>query len=272
MLQTIITPLCITLVVCGIMFFYFRNRLSLTETKVNLMFELIQEHENQRKIMSHSFHPMMHPEVLHSAQEHSEQLQNKENTTGQPLIDVSDDEMSDSDESDTDMSDGDDDERLTMGQTLADDEGIKSVTLTLEGAETGAKAAALNDLDAPQEVHTEPLDKTDIKEINIKGEEKQSDDIDDINLSGAESLDQDSDDEEDEEDEDDNTDDDMTPESNVKTVVHKLPEDKPFDKWRVKELKQECANRGLDNYKKMKKTALVDLLNKTTANNPAGVN
>ena len=58
--------------------------------------------------------------------------------------DVSDDEMSDSDESDTDMSDGDDDERLTMGQTLADDEGIKSVTLTLEGAETGAIAAALN--------------------------------------------------------------------------------------------------------------------------------
>ena len=38
-------------------------------------------------------YPMMHPEVLHSAQEHSEQLQNKENTTGQPLIDVSDDEM-----------------------------------------------------------------------------------------------------------------------------------------------------------------------------------
>ena len=271
MLQTIITPLCITLVVCGILFFYFRSRLSLTETKVNLMFELIQEHENQRKLMSHNFHPMIPPEVLQNTEKHAEQSDNKENALDKhpSLIDVSDDEMSESDESDSDMSENDDDERLTMGQTLADDEGIKSVTLTLEGAETGAKPTALNDLAVPQEVITETLDKTDIKEISINKEGMSPDDIDDINLSGADSScaeDEDSD------DDDDETEDDVHNENNNdKTVVHKLPENKPFDKWKVKDLKQECANRGLDNYKKMKKTALVDLLNNAVTNT-TGVN
>jgi len=63
MIQTIITPLLITLVISGILFFYFKNRLSVTERKVNLMFDLIQEHEKQAK--QHSYQPQHDPSQQH---------------------------------------------------------------------------------------------------------------------------------------------------------------------------------------------------------------
>jgi len=46
-LQTLLISALITCVTVGVTFFYFRNRIQRTEQKVDLMFSLIQEHENK---------------------------------------------------------------------------------------------------------------------------------------------------------------------------------------------------------------------------------
>ena len=49
-LQTLLISALITCVTVGVTFFYFRNRIQRTEQKVDLMFSLIQEHENNAKL------------------------------------------------------------------------------------------------------------------------------------------------------------------------------------------------------------------------------
>ena len=237
MLQTILTPLCISLFVCGLLFFYLKNRLSSTETKVDLMFQLIQEHENQRQLVAQNF-AQMPPGVPQ---------QNYEATTMQggepsPLIDVSDSEDSDSDDSDTDS----EDDRLTLEENIENDDAIKKVMLSIAGAEIGDKASPLV-VSEPEQLDSGSLDKTEIKEINIEESHTvETEDLDDINLSGGED-DEEDDDEEDDDDEDEDETDAST--DNTTTSVKKLPTDKPLDKWKVKELKSECKRRGLGDIK-----------------------
>ena len=49
-LQTLIISVLVTCITVGATFFYFRNRIQRTEQKVDLMFSLIQEHENNNKL------------------------------------------------------------------------------------------------------------------------------------------------------------------------------------------------------------------------------
>jgi len=254
MLQTILTPLCISLFVCGLLFFYLKNRLSSTETKVDLMFQLIQEHENQRQLTAQNFAQM--PPGVPQQNYEAPAMQGGEPS---PLIDVSDSEDSDSDDSDSDS----EDERLTFKADSEADDAIKKVMLSIAGAEIGDKASPLV-VSEPEQQDSGSLDKTEIKEINIaESHTVEAEDLDDINLSGAE--DDEDDDEEDDDDEDEDEDETDASVDNTTTSVKKLPTDKPLDKWKVKELKSECKRRGLGGYKSLKKNAIIDLLNTASA-------
>jgi hypothetical protein len=48
--QTLLLSVAVTCVMVGITFFYFRNRIGKTEQKVDLMFQLIQEHEKNMQL------------------------------------------------------------------------------------------------------------------------------------------------------------------------------------------------------------------------------
>jgi len=99
------------------------------------MFQLIQEHENQRQLVAQNF-AQMPPGVP--------QQQNYEATTMQggepsPLIDVSDSEDSDSDDSDSDSDE--DSDGLTIKAGSEADDAIKKVMLSIAGAEIGDRLA-----------------------------------------------------------------------------------------------------------------------------------
>lgn len=257
MLQTILTPLCITLVCCGIIFLYFKNRLSTTERKVDIMFELIQEHENQRKLMAQNY-------IVQSA---GQEMEYHETSSIEPgLIDISDNEENTDSESESDSDSDDDGDRITLEENLDHVEGIKNVTLTLEGAEIGRNNMESEDSPKITEVDTEPLDKSEIKEIKLEDTNKDTknkeemelldielDDIelDDIELSGDDNMD----------DQEENQH--VEPNDDV-VVVEKLNE-KPYDKWKVADLKSECASKGLTGYSSMKKKALIELLTESSA-------
>ena len=74
----------ITLLAMGLLFYYFKNRISITEQKVNLMFQLIQEHEKQSSMQ------VMHPEQMFK------QVSTNMDVDDNGLIHVSDDETSSS--------------------------------------------------------------------------------------------------------------------------------------------------------------------------------
>ena len=258
MLQTLLTPLLITLVVCGMLFFYFRNRLALTERKVNLMFDLIQEHEKRSQLADMQYRTTAHH--VHGSSPSA--VQSSENSNGEPgLIDISDSESGDSD-SDSD-SDSDDSDHGKITLTEQDDGGDlpKIVTLTLAGAENGPRSGSLQETADPQEVSKETLDKMEIKEVSIEPDAMTTaSNLNDINLSDGEHDDEGDDDDDEGDDDTEDSSDTVALESKNGTVVKKLESEKPLEKRSVKQLKAECATRGLTGYKKMKKSALINLL------------
>ena len=86
--QTLLLSVAITCVMVGITFFYFRNRIGKTEQKVDLMFQLIQEHEKNSRMAN-----QMQMQQLHQAKA-TAQFQNNETE----LINISDNENEESEE------------------------------------------------------------------------------------------------------------------------------------------------------------------------------
>lgn len=272
MIQTIITPLLITLLISGILFFYFKNRLSVTERKVNLMFDLIQEHEKQVKQYSYQTHgqPIQQLHTSDASHQYSEEsveqpsdlnqileeslpntLDHEQNysTQTRELIDVSDE--SDTEESDTDVSD---DGRLQLSENTTDVPlHVKNITLSLEGANTGPMK------ESPTNTEQTLANKHDIKEINL--DPVNDNELNDISLSDdMNNNNEDNDDDDDDEEDDDKQITDMEKLSNIM----KQMSDIPLSKLNVKDLKGECKKRNLTGYAKMKKNALIELLTKKT--------
>jgi len=131
-MRLLLISLGVTCLACVILFLYFRNRISRMEQKVDLMFQLIQEYEQNKMIQ--------HPQTSNSVPTHSspfpdEQMGGNGRRVEANLISVSDDESdySDSDE----VSDGEDDGLLNIKETVVG-ENIKSISLS------GAEIESLN--------------------------------------------------------------------------------------------------------------------------------
>ena len=116
-MRLFLISLGVTCLVCVILFLYFRNRISRMEQKVDLMFQLIQEYEQNKIIQQNHPRNDTRPAAAMAAVEAN-------------LINVSDDESdySDSDE----VSDVEDDGLLNIKETVVG-ENIKSISLSGAG-------------------------------------------------------------------------------------------------------------------------------------------
>ena len=223
-MRLFLISLGVTCLVCVILFLYFRNRISRMEQKVDLMFQLIQEYE-QNKII-HQNHPRndTRPAAAMAAAVEAN------------LINVSDDESdySDSDE----VSDVEDDGLLNIKETVVG-ENIKSISLS--GAEIESlKVEPGDDLD----------DISDFEETNMDDmitlEEVNNDEIE-VEEQEVEKQEEHTSDHQEEIEE---------------VIVKKIEvkDDKPLKERTVKELKQLAEEKGFINYKGLRKNKLVELL------------
>jgi len=233
-----------------------------TEQKVDLMFSLIQEHENNAKLRQ-QFQPAAVMQAGMSNNIPQEQFQNVQ-TSENELINISDDDQADDDddsEYDSDdsaeVSDNDDDDKLTIDEDSAEEnleDTVKTISLSLDGAETTASEVKIADIQNLEE-HTVDENKQDIinkvfdqlEQVNNTTSESLeiteiNDDLDEINLSDVDDEDQD------EEDQTDAT----TMEQDGNEVTN-------YSKLTAKKLKELAKEKGLE-AKGLKKKELIVLL------------
>ena len=221
-MRLFLISLGVTCLVCIILFLYFRNRIGKMEQKVDLMFQLIQEYEQNKIIQQHG--SQNDPLPFLDAQMGGSQHQAEAN-----LISVSDD----SDYSDSDEVSDEEDELLNIKETVVG-ENIKSISLS--GAEIESlKVETGDDLD----------DISDLEETNMDDmitlEEVNNDEIE-------------------VEEQEENISDHQEEIEEVIVKKIEISDDKPLEGKTVKELKQLAEEKGFTNYKGLRKNKLVELL------------
>ena len=215
---------------CTLLFLYFRNKISSVERKVDVMFDLIQNHQQEQMSAFNTIQQM--DSQQNAVQEETQQTGAWTEDNLQPernLIDVSDDEddADDSEEvSDTDEESDEEEEQppLDLGKTE---------DMTLEVSEV-------------KKINIQETDKVEINNsVQLEEVEDVTDSLDEI--------DDDDDDEEEEEEEEE--------EKQVKdVVVNKLDEEFDYTKLKVSELKAMAEAKNLEGYKSLKKGPLIELL------------
>ena len=211
---------------CTLLFLYFRNKISSMEKKVDVMFDLIQNHQQEQYNTQGTNHQEVEEHNIMSNDNFNNFDENIQNNVN--LIPVSEDD-DDSDE----VSDSEDED-------VSDNEELPKISL-----------------DSTENM---TLEVNDIKKITVQEADKvliddsiQMEEVEDITDS-LDEMDDDSDDEE-------NNNEDVT---EVKEVtVQKIDDDFDYSKLKVTELKALAKQKGLENYKSLKKGPLVDLLKST---------
>ena len=221
----LMVSLSISALGCTLLFLYFRNKISSMEKKVDVMFDLIQNHQQEQYNTQGTNHQEVEEHNIMSNDNFNNFDENIQNNVN--LISVSEDD-DDSDE----VSDSEDD--------VSDNEELPKISL-----------------DSTENM---TLEVNDIKKITVQEADKvliddsiQMEEVEDITDS-LDEMDDDSDDEE-------NNNEDVT---EVKEVtVQKIDDDFDYSKLKVTELKALAKQKGLENYKSLKKGPLVDLLKST---------
>ena len=211
---------------CTLLFLYFRNKISAVERKVDVMFDLIQNHQQQQSTMNYRYENEVNEQQQEQEQEQQTGVWNNEARSNPDLdlIQVSDEDDEDDDSDEVSDSDDDDDEEEQPKLSLAS---VEDMSLEL----------------------------SDVKKITVQ----ESDKVlvnNDIELEEVEdSLDEiDDDEEEDEENEEEIKD------TTKKVTVVKEEDDFDYTKLKVTELKAIAEQKGLEGYKSLKKTPLIELL------------
>ena len=227
-MRLFLISLGVTCLVCIILFLYFRNRIGKMEQKVDLMFQLIQEYE-QNKIINQN-HPRNDTQSVPTVAFQDTQMGSTEHRVEANLINVSDDE---SDYSDSDEVSDEEGDLLNIKETVVG-ENIKSISLS--GAEIESlKVETGDDLD----------DISDLEETNMDDmitlEEVNNDEIE-------------------VEEQEENISDHQEEIEEVIVKKIEISDDKPLEGKTVKELKQLAEEKGFTNYKGLRKNKLVELL------------
>jgi len=249
-IQALLISVAVTLVTVGVTFFYFRNRMNKTEKKVDLMFQLIQEHERNSKIS----------QQMQMQQMYSMSNENKEN-----LINISDDE--DNYESDDSEVVSDDENDLEENKLVIKDENdslvdtVKTISLSLDGAETFNKETLdiqnNNENDNNQDVSSETSELDSLTVNNTDNENSEVDSNDDGTLNNFVVTKKNSN---------------KTTNSDTESLNEELSDneeqtlDTPsinYAKLSKNQLKQLAQEKGLAGYNKLTKGGLVELLNAT---------
>ena len=216
---------------CTLLFLYFRNKISTMEKKVDVMFDLIQNHQQEQYNIQETmaFNNVSGNKTQENVEvERQGAWATEDNTPERNLIEVSEDDASDSEE----VSDSDEED-------MSDDENLPKISLDKENM---------------------TLEVNDIKKITVQETDKvkiddsiQLEEVEDITDS-LDEIDEDTDDEDNTMEETEETD------KTKEITVEKLDDEFDYNKLKVAELKTLAKQKGLQNYKSLKKGPLVELL------------
>ena len=212
---------------CTLLFLYFRNKISAVERKVDVMMDIIQNHQEQQYNMQQNME-FNRVSQNQSQEEKGEEMDKRggwateETRPERNLIDVSDDDASDSEE----VSDSDEEEDEIIPKLSLD----KTEDMTLEVSDV-------------KKITVQETDKLKV-DNTIELEEVADEDITD-------SLDEVDDDEYEEE---------VADEDIKEVTVEKLDDEFDYNKLKVSELKSLAAAKKLEGYKSLKKGPLIELL------------
>lgn len=257
-IQALLISVAVTLVTVGVTFFYFRNRMNKTEKKVDLMFQLIQEHERNSKIS----------QQMQMQQMYAMSNENKEN-----LINISDDE--DNYESDDSEVVSDDENDLEENKLVIKDENdslvdtVKTISLSLDGAETFNKETLdiqnNDEIDNNQDVSSETSELDSLTVNNTDNENSDVDSNDDGTLNNFVVTKKHS-------NKTTNSEESVNINSDTESLNEELSDNEEqtlappsinYAKLSKNQLKQLAQEKGLAGYNKLTKGGLVELLNAT---------
>jgi len=222
----------ITLVFSIGLFVYFNSKVNKVENKVNAVFEIIQQHNNNNmEYMSQS-----------NTQENMGDFMKMEEVLEKPnnndLVEISEDESGSSEDgsdSEDDSEDDSEEEKLLTFDNKNNDN--LNEELNVESINLGP-----NNLNENIETVTiEPPQNMNISELLIQ---KSNEQVDNDSLDEVSDLDEE-----------------------VNEEVKEMPvvavkEKKPLDKWTVQELKEYAAEKNLKRYKSLTKPKLIELIEK----------
>tara|TARA_X000000950_G_scaffold27400_1_gene29476 strand:+ start:10645 stop:11361 length:717 start_codon:yes stop_codon:yes gene_type:complete len=223
----------ITLVFSIGLFVYFNSKVNKVENKINAVFEIIQQHNNNNmEYMS----PSNEQQNMGNFMQINEVLEEKND-----LVEISEDEHGDSEEESDDSeeeSDDDSDEESNDNETekVTQNEEEKKVSLSDDNEDIDLNietVEAKDEKDNIEQVTIEPPSTINISELLAKKSDEQKkkvDENDDLSDVG-----------------------DFDDEDHEKT-------DKPLAKWTVKELQDYAATKKLKKYKSLTKPKLIELI------------
>ena len=261
----LIISLGVSALSCTILFLYFRNKITTIERKVDVMFDLIQNHESQQQNMRYEMAP---------PQYNPEPQQNVSREMENDLIDVSDDDLSDDSrevsDDEEDESDNED-SKISVDNSetipLGDDEVKKIVVpmvsndhVNLEETPLEEVTDSLDEIDDDEDDEDGVEDNITLETVNISPEVIEvvkktdtdvsvEDDVENLDNNEEQEGEQELDELDELDDLDDDSDDDDEEEDEI-----------DYSKLKVSELKALAKEKGLTNYKSLKKAPLVELL------------
>lgn len=230
-----------------LLFLYFRNRITSVERKVDVMFDLIQSHENDRQQMVQQ--QMMMAQQTAPSSQNTGAWVGEDNRPERNLIDVSDDDEEEDEEYESD------DSREVSDNEEDLEERIKLVTtdIDLEEAEESKNVVVL------ESETTEPvtIDETvELEEVDVNDGDDETTSAADNQVSQQSVTDANVEEQENDDDEaDDSLEDDSDEEDEDEPV-----QEVQYNKLKVSELKAIAEAKGLTNYKSLKKQPLIDLI------------
>ncbi len=224
---------------CTLLFLYFRNKITAVEKKVDIMFDLIQNHQKQQNQQQMNMRENMHMNTEQEFEE-TDNMVSQEEISGwtenvksdKELIQVSDDDDEEEDDDSEEVSDSD-----------SEDEEDEIPKLSL--AKTEDMTLEINDV---KKIVVQEATKAIKTELNEP--EDVTDSLDEIDV----------DEDEDEDEEDDEDEDNGMGQGDEEVVVAKLDEEFDYNKLKVSELKSLAAAKKLEGYKSLKKGPLIELL------------
>jgi len=220
----LIISLSISALGCTLLFLYFRNKISSMEKKVDVMFDLIQNHQQEQYNTPESIHQEVEQHNTMTSDNINNFEENVQNNLD--LISVSEDENDDDDSEE--VSDSDED--------VSDNEELPKISLD----STENMTLEVNDI---KKITVQETDKVKPDEsIQIEELEDVTDSLDEIDESDDEESDTEN----------------VTPLKDF--TVEKIDDIFDYNKLKVSELKTLAKQKGLQNYKSLKKGPLVDLL------------
>ena len=232
-----------------LLFLYFRNRMASVERKVDVMFDLIQSHENDRQQMVQKQMMMAHQTAPTS--QNTGAWVNEDNNPERNLIDVSEDDEEYDSEDSREVSDDEEDleERIKLVTTEVDlDEAEEAKSVVVLEANSNEPV----DIDETVELQevTDDIDQLETSDNETTSQTANNEDetTEPVENEEDDSLEEDDSEVEEEEDEEE------------EDVVQEVSNTIEYNKLKVSELKAIAQAKGLTNYKSLKKQPLIDLI------------